>query len=192
MIIISERENGTRRVSLTFSDDVKEVRRKGRDRSVYVDYYPERSKAKPEFAKDANINRLMAKYKRTGIIDPLIYRDMKYGDFASGSDFAEMAIKVTDAQEEFLSLPSHIRNRFQNNPVKLLDFLADPKNDEEAIKLGLKDRPKITHDYIDGYKVVYKDGKEIGRVKQPPTEANPSPVAPAVPAAGASGGTAKP
>lgn len=163
---IVEREDGSRRVSITFDETVKEIRRKSGDRKSQYEYFPERSRTKPEFQKDANINRIMKKYKRTGILgDPLAYRDMHYGDFANGNDFAEMAIKVADAQQEFLSLSAEVRNRFQNDPSKLLDFLADPRNDEEAIKLGLKEKPKITKETKDGFRIVYKDGVEIFRNK---------------------------
>jgi len=42
-----------------------------------------------------------------------------------------------------MALPSDVRKRFSNDPAELIDFLADKKNDEEAIKLGLKIKKNV-------------------------------------------------
>jgi len=188
--VISDRPDGSRRVSLVFDSAVVEQRRKSNDRKVFYDYYPERSKTKSEFHKDSNINRIMAKYKRTRTFDPLILRDMKYGDFASGSDFAEMSMKVLDANFEFMNLPANVRSRFDNDPGQLLDFLADPANNEESIKLGLRNAPKLTYGVKDGFSIVYKDGIEVERKALPDKDAPAG--APAGKASGADGGKKAP
>lgn len=137
--VITEREDGTRRVSIVFDPDRVEIRRKRN--GLEYEYFPERSRTKPEFHREVNINRIMKKYHKTRQIDPLILRDMKFGDFANGNDFATMMMRVKDAHYEFDHLPSQVRNRFNNEPAQLLNFLADPANDGEAIELGLKVKP---------------------------------------------------
>jgi hypothetical protein len=51
--------------------------------------------------------------------------------------------KVADARMRFESLPSQIRDRVGNSPEGLFAYLSDSRNDEEAIKFGLKIKPKI-------------------------------------------------
>lgn len=190
MIVVQERLDGTRRVSIDFNQDEKVLVRKSNDRAGYYEFYPSRSLAKSEFHKDSNINRIIKKYKRTGILgDPLQYRDLQYGDFSNGNDFAEMSMRVRDAEQEFNNLPAKVRNRFKNDPRALLDFINDPKNDKEAIELGLKVAPKVTKE-VQGNEVVYfKDGVEFKRgpvVPDPATKK--AEVAPAA-AAGAGAGS---
>lgn len=127
MKTVSVREDGSKRVSISFPEsEAASVNR-----------------VKPQFYKDCDINVIMKRYKKTGILgNPLLYRDGSYGDFSSGADFAEVMRKVKDVQNIFSELPSDVRSRFKNDPQNMLDFLVDPKNDDEAIKLGLKNKPK--------------------------------------------------
>ncbi len=64
------------------------------------------------------------------------------GDFTTGDSYHAQLNKQIEAQNSFDGLPSHIRNRFKNDPGKLLDFLANPENLSEAQKLGLVDKPE--------------------------------------------------
>lgn len=59
------------------------------------------------------------------------------GDFSTEKDFLEVQDQIAQANQSFQAMPSSIRNRFGNNPGKLLNFLEDPANHAEAIKLGL-------------------------------------------------------
>lgn len=126
MKTITELENGSRKVAISFPENEP----------------ASRHRTKQEFWKDCDINHIMKKYRKTGILgDPLSYREGMYGDFSSGEDFASMMRKVADVQSIFAELPSHVRTRFANDPSRLIEFLVDPKNDEEAIKMGLKLKP---------------------------------------------------
>ena len=48
-------------------------------------------------------------------------------------------------KESFEKLDVNVRKRFENNPQKLLDFLKDDDNRDEAIKLGLVERKDPAH-----------------------------------------------
>lgn len=104
------------------------------------DYDPGRTHQ--SFAKDADINNIMAKYSRTGVLgDPSRpVRQAVFGDF-SGLDFQSDMNRLMDARERFMQLPSDIRNRFNNDPGELIDFVSDPANVEEAVSLGLLSSP---------------------------------------------------
>lgn len=76
---------------------------------------------------------------------PLSREDLKqesfYGDFADGSDFQTHMDRIVSAQQQFDSLPAEIRDRFDNDPAELLDFVSDENNRDEAIELGLVPKP---------------------------------------------------
>lgn len=89
----------------------------------------------------ADINKIMARYEKTGLItDELTgnQRQPVYGDFSGVGDFHQMQITIAKVTEAFLALPADTRNRFQNDPHNLIQWLENPANDAEAVKLGLK------------------------------------------------------
>lgn len=87
----------------------------------------------------ADINKIMAKYEKTGVlIDPDGFtRQPTYGDFTEVKNYHEMMIAIRNVERAFDQLPAPIKNRFENDPQKLILFLDDPQNKDEAIKLGL-------------------------------------------------------
>jgi phage internal scaffolding protein len=95
------------------------------------------SRTKQSFRTECNINKIMEKHQRTGLINHLSTKSPLYGDFSEMNDYHTSYNRVLDAQKEFLTLPSRLRKRFDNDAGKLMNFLHDPKNLDEAIKLGL-------------------------------------------------------
>lgn len=65
-------------------------------------------------------------------------RQPRYADIYDAPSYMEALNVVAYANDLFASLPSKVRDRFSNNPVKMLEFLDDDSNKEEAIKLGLR------------------------------------------------------
>lgn len=95
------------------------------------------SLTRQEFAKDADINNIMRKYSQGLAPIPSGSRPPMFGDFSGGFDYQACLDKVIKAQDAFDSLPSAVRDRFGNDPAKLLDFISDEKNRDEAVRLGL-------------------------------------------------------
>ncbi len=61
-----------------------------------------------------------------------------FGDFSDAPGSLQEAYnRILDAQANFLELPSAVRERFANDPMRLLAFLSDPANRSEAERLGL-------------------------------------------------------
>lgn len=83
----------------------------------------------------------MKKYHSSGMITHINRRKGQYLDVSQLKDYQSSLQTVIDAQESFMTLPSEVRKKFANNPQQLISFLADPKNTDEAISLGLK-KPK--------------------------------------------------
>ena len=76
----------------------------------------------------------------TGVLgDPLAVGSVEpqYGDFTTVADFHAAQNIIAEATQSFDLLPAALRKRFDNDPAKLLEFLEDDSNREEAIKLGL-------------------------------------------------------
>lgn len=95
------------------------------------------SLTRQEFVSEADINNIMSKYAAGLAPIPSGDRPPLFGDFSDVGDYQSNMQRLIDAQDRFMQLPSKLRERFDNDPAQLFDFLADEKNREEAIKLGL-------------------------------------------------------
>lgn len=100
------------------------------------------SLTKQSFAAESDINNIMSNWSRTGILPVSDRVPPSFGDFTGSSDFQELQNRVIAVRTAFDGLPSHVRSRFENDPARLLAFLQDPANAEEAIKLGLVTAPE--------------------------------------------------
>ena len=103
---------------------------------VISDYSLEPSLTKSEFKDECDINNVVARALRTGVL-PGIDRQALYGDFSQVTDYATAQVKIAEAKQSFEQLPSDIKEQFDNDVTKLLDWIDNPDNEEEAIKLGL-------------------------------------------------------
>lgn len=94
------------------------------------------------FRDDADINVLAHRYGLDKGPMPNIPVDPAYyGDFTNVPDLRAALDMVHDAQERFMQLDPKLRARFHNQPGELWQFVNDPDNGEEAIRLGLLARP---------------------------------------------------
>lgn len=95
------------------------------------------------FAEDADLNVLV---KRFGIdkeaLPPAVFDPDYYGDVGDVPDLRTALEIVRDAQARFDALPAKLRRRFENDPAKLWEFVHDPENADEAVRLGVLFRPE--------------------------------------------------
>lgn len=91
-----------------------------------------------QYLKECDINHILKTFGATGKL-PVNLRSGVSGDFSEVGDFQSCLDKINRAKNEFASLPSDIRARFGNDPVAYVDFVLDPANTEECIRLGLKE-----------------------------------------------------
>lgn len=94
-----------------------------------------------QFKQECDVNHILAKYRKTNMITHLNKHQGQYGDFATAEDYQETLHRVMQAQDSFQQIPADVRARFNNDPARLIDFLSKPENNEEAIKLGLRQKP---------------------------------------------------
>lgn len=97
------------------------------------------SRTKQSFQEESEINNIVARYQKRGIIDHLSKYGGTYGDMPAPDDFHEAMTLVTEAQSMFEELPSNVRNRFKNDPAEFLDFVGNEENAAEMVEMGLMD-----------------------------------------------------
>lgn len=117
--------------------------------------------AQQQFAEECDINNVMKKYSNNMNLVP--FSGGQYRDVSNIPDYHEMLNTVRYADEAFSTLPAELRLRFANDPGQMIQFLQDPKNRQEAIELGLLEKPqnapKNNDDFNDD-KMKAKSGKQ--------------------------------
>lgn len=100
------------------------------------------SDVQQHMAQITDINFIMRKYKKTGLIDHVAKYSGSYGDFSAVQDLQSALEQVRKAEEMFMSLPAQVRRSFGNDPQEFLGALQDPTRIETFYELGLATRPK--------------------------------------------------
>jgi len=120
-------------------------------------------------ADECDINKIVERAKR-GAQLTVTDRTPQYGDFTQlPTDLRDCLNIVRKADEAFMSLDAHVRRRFDNDPSKMMDFLNDPANRDEAIELGLvapPPPPPPSDPTLEELKLIRKDLKENSGTKK--------------------------
>lgn len=106
-------------------------------------HFTQPSLTKQSFAKDTNINSIMSRYEKTGLITHTQKNSASYGDFSETNSYQESLNQIMLAQNMFDSLPATIRKQFENEPILFLEFCENPDNKQKMIDMGLLDKPDI-------------------------------------------------
>ena len=114
---------------------------KTRERKRLQLHFPDDGLTQQNFQEETDINNIMAKFAKTGLVDHVNRVAGSYGDFTTVQDYQLHLDQVMAAQTAFMELPATIRRRFDNDPAHLLAFIQDPKNRDEAVSLGLINAP---------------------------------------------------
>lgn len=86
---------------------------------------------------DADINRILARFQKSGQLPPTLRGEPFYGDVSEFGNLQESLIQIQEAEDLFMQYPAEVRERFGNDPLELIEFLADEGNRAEAESLGL-------------------------------------------------------
>lgn len=100
------------------------------------------SRTKQSYQEESEINNIVKRYMKTGMLDHLAKYAGRYDDLPAAGDFHQAMNLITDANSMFEELPSAVRSRFGNDPAGFLDFVGNPENREEMVEMGLI-RPEI-------------------------------------------------
>jgi len=95
-----------------------------------------KSQTRQSEAKYADINVIMAKYQKTGVLPPAT-RSGFFADVSSVGDYRDALNRVEAANDYFLHLPPDVRLKFKNDPAEFLDFVSDASNLAELEEMGI-------------------------------------------------------
>ena len=89
----------------------------------------------------ADINVIVKRFTQAGLVpaeDPSLY----FADVSEVGTFADVLERVEQGRKYFYNkVPAVVRARFDHDPAKFLDFMANPENRDEAVELGLIPKP---------------------------------------------------
>lgn len=90
-----------------------------------------------QFADEVDINQIMERFGITGEMPPIAHIPTD-ADFTNVvTDYQTAMNMVVETRETFMTLPAKARARFDNDPQKFMDFMADRDNLDEAARLGI-------------------------------------------------------
>lgn len=92
-----------------------------------------------QFKDECDINNILRRYSEYGYLDHVTKSQPRYMDCSSISarTFQEHLDFMMDFEDHFDSLPEEVRQRFDNDPSLMMEFLSDEGNHEEAMRIGL-------------------------------------------------------
>ena len=90
-----------------------------------------------QYKYDNDVNHFIKRYLQDGVL-PQFNGKPIYGDFTHIIDYKDALNKVIEAKNKFMELPSSIREKFDNSPNEFLNFVNNPENHDEMVKMGLK------------------------------------------------------
>lgn len=89
-----------------------------------------------QFKDESDINTIVRNFGITGQL-PQDLAVPQEGDFSDVGNFHDAMNVVRAAEESFMQMPANVRDRFANDPGKFLEYVNDPDNKDEAMKLGI-------------------------------------------------------
>lgn len=105
--------------------------------AIYCDCSDLPSLTRQEFAEDCDINNLMSRYEKTGIINHFNNGTPQYLDLSDVPDLQRAHEVLQEASFAFNNLPAHIRREFDNDPKQFVAFATDAKNLDKMREWGL-------------------------------------------------------
>lgn len=104
---------------------------------VGIDFADDEGMTEQSHKDSCDMHLIMRQYAETGLVTHRAQYDGQYMDMASAPDFQAAMDTVAKAASMFESVPSSIRNEFNNDPARFLDFMQDSKNFEKIAEMGL-------------------------------------------------------
>jgi phage internal scaffolding protein len=82
------------------------------------------SMTKTDQAKHVDVNNIIRRYARTGVIDHLRKAEGVYADVSDVGSYQEAMQTVLEARQSFEELPSGLRAHFGNDPAAFVDWAS--------------------------------------------------------------------
>lgn len=101
----------------------------------------EKSLTRQSEMQSADINAIMERYEKTGVL-PMDVREAVFTDVSEIGSFRDALEIMRAAERGFMELSPAMREKFGNDPVAFLDFASRPENRAELEKLGVLAAPE--------------------------------------------------
>lgn len=124
------------------------------------------SLTRQEFAEDCDINAIMARYEKTGVVSHVNQRQPLYLDLSAVPDYHTAMIQLDAAEAAFMSLPAKVRREFDNDPGKFVAYAENPDNIARMREWGLA-APEVVPDPPMKVEVVNPDPGDGGAPSAP-------------------------
>lgn len=85
----------------------------------------------------ADLNVIVAQYKRHGTLPAIALRNGQYGDFTLDEDLHAVHERLAQAADAFAELPASVRTACGNDYVRFLELVRDPAQRQVLVDAGL-------------------------------------------------------
>lgn len=90
---------------------------------------------------DCDINQIVERFSGDELLALQGRKPALYGDFSDPADLQKSLDIVRHANEQFDGLPSAVRKEYDNDPIRFLNAVQDPKNQKKLLELGVLKKP---------------------------------------------------
>ncbi len=140
---------------------------------TYAPVKPGKGGAKQSMKDECDINGIVARYQKTGLLSHLASGVPAFVDVSELGDYRSVIEQVRSVEAYFAGLPALVRSVFQNDARTFMDYLETRPSDEDLEEIGLE--------AIEGRLSSIAD-REV--VVEPPPVVEPPVVVPEVPPEG--------
>jgi len=102
-----------------------------------VDFTGDPGMTRQEFADECDINTIMERYEKTGVVSHVNKAQPVYLDTSLYRGLQASMDAFKEAQQAFLALPAKVRKEFDNDAQAFVDFAVNPENVERMREWGL-------------------------------------------------------
>lgn len=101
------------------------------------------SLTRQEFAEECDVNLLMERYEKTGVISHVNTMPAQYFDASAVPDYQGALQQIRDAEAAFAALPARARATFDNDAAAFVEFAQDPANIDQMRSWGLAEAERL-------------------------------------------------
>ena len=98
---------------------------------------PEPTMTKQSFKDDCDINVIMDRYARTGVLPQSATPPKALDLVGLPAPYKEAMDYIISANTAFAEMPAKIRAQFDNDPARFVEFCSNPDNRNAIIEMGL-------------------------------------------------------
>lgn len=109
-----------------------------------ISFHAAPSMTKQSFRDSTKVDRILKQYatkgvdaNNVGLFQNNVATSAKFGVADMARDYQMQLNRVVAVKTYFESLPSRLRDFFRHEPSNMLEYMADPKNKDKCIEMGL-------------------------------------------------------